>query len=86
MNDIIAVEAVTPPLHLKFCVNAECLESLTDFDFIADVTSYEMPIDEQLLQYLGKKAKEFKEVFTIDVVDRFVADKLRTDMNNTYDR
>lgn len=71
------------PVHLKFCVDADWIESLLTLGFIADTSSYEDLTDELLRSYLEKKAEESKEVVTIDTLDKLVEDKLRIDMTDS---
>lgn len=77
----ISTEAVTP-VHLKYCVDYEWIESVLDLGFIDGVTSYNDLNDEKLRAYLTEKAKESTEVVTLDVLDKIVANQLQMNMED----
>lgn len=78
-KDVVSTE-VARPVNLKFCVDAEWIESLIALDFLDDVTTYEELSDTRLRAYLDDKAVESKEVVTLDVLDDLVAKELRINM------
>lgn len=64
-EDVITTEA-TKSLQIKYCVNAEWLESLINLDFIFNVCSYDAINESQLEQYLTKNAEESKDLVNIN--------------------
>lgn len=75
-------EEATTPVHLKYCVDGEWLESLLDLNLIEDVSTYEDLEDQVLRRYLETKAEEAKDVVTRDTLDKLVEEELRTDMKD----
>lgn len=80
-QEAISSEAATP-LQMKFCVDAEWLGSLIELHFLPEVPSYDEVNDEQLRDYLSKKAEESKNVETIETLDLIVENELHTDMED----
>lgn len=80
-DDSFSGEAVTP-VHLKFCVDAEWIESLIELGFIDKISSYDDLTDNDLREYLEEKATESKEVLTLERLDKIAANNLRIDMTD----
>lgn len=71
------------PVDLKFCVDVEFLESSIALGFITDAPDYKSLTDEQVRNFLSKRAEESKEVVTLEKLDGIVSRELRTNMRNT---
>lgn len=74
---------VTRPANLKFCVDAEFLESKIALGFIEDVKDFASLTDAQLRTFLEERSKESKTVVTLDKLDSIVESDLRTNMKET---
>lgn len=83
--DTVFTEAVTP-VQLKFCVDAEWIESLIELGFIDGVSLYDDLSKQVLRDYLEKKSEESKNATTIDALGKLVTNNLRIDMTDTNAR
>eukprot|EP00171_Calliarthron_tuberculosum_P004017 IDg4017t1 len=70
-------------VQVKFCVDAEWIESLIDLGILDNVTSYDELTDDQLQTYFDKKAEESKEVLSLEKLDDLVAKQLRINMSDS---
>ena len=70
------------PIIIKYCVDADWLESIVFVGFIENVDSVDTLTNEQLLKYLEKKAEESKETLTAPILDSIVERELRMDMKD----
>lgn len=82
LSNSISTEAIKP-VNLKFCVNAEWIESLIALSFIGGVTDYKDLEDNTLREYLEKESEESKEVINLDTLDEIVKKELKTDMSDS---
>lgn len=82
VGDNFVTSEVVTPVNLKFCVDAEWLESMIELDFIEDVDSYDGLSDGILRAYLEKKAETAKDVITMSVLDEIVRKDLRMNMHD----
>lgn len=80
-RNVVTNEVVTP-VNLKFCVDSKWLESLIALNFIDKVSTYYDLSDSQLRSFLEKKAKESKEVVTLNMLDNIVKRELHTNMQD----
>lgn len=80
-KDNLTSEAIRP-VELKFCVDAEWLESRIALGFLKEATDYATLTDDQVRAFLDKRCKESKKTVTLEQLDRIVAQKLRTNMGN----
>lgn len=81
---IVGQDVISPnvdkPIQMKFCMNPEWLESLTELDFHPVVASCDKPRDKQLQEYLSKKANESSDAVTMETLVHIVKNELHNDM------
>lgn len=80
-NKALTTEAVRP-VELKFCVEAEFLESSVALDFISDMYHYTQITNEQVPSLIDERCKESKETVTLEQLDTTVLQKLQVYMKN----
>lgn len=78
----ITTEAISP-VNLKFCVDAEWIDSLIALGFIESISTVEELTDALLRDYLNGEAQESKEVMNLHSLDDIVKKELRTDMSDS---
>lgn len=76
-----STEAVRP-VNLKFCVDADWLESAVTLGFINDAESVDEVTDSILREYLDTKAEASKDTVTVDSIDALVDKELKMDMSD----
>ena len=81
VDSSVSTEPVKP-VNLKFCVDAEWLESTVALGFIEPIDTVEQLTDERFRAYLDSKAEESKEVVSLSKLDELVSQELRTDMRD----
>lgn len=81
-QNAVSTEAVKP-VSLKFCVDAEWLESTFALGFINNVTAVEDLTGSEQRGHLMCKARESKKVLSLENLDRIVSQELRTNMRDT---
>lgn len=77
-----ATSEAVRPVNLKFCVDAEYLQSTIDLGFIDDVDSYDNLNDDVLRAYLYKKGEECKESVNLSTFDSIISKELKMDMSD----
>lgn len=82
IGDGISSTDVVKLVQLKFLVQSECLESVIDLIFIANITSYKSLADSQLRPYVESKSMALKDAVTIYRLDKLVEDHLNNDMSD----
>ena len=81
VDSSVSTEPVKP-VNLKFCVDAEWLESTVALGFIEPIDTVEQLTDERFRAYLDSKAEDSKEVVSLSKLDELVSQELRTDMRD----
>lgn len=80
-NESLTQEAIRP-VELKFCVDAEWIESRIALGFITEAQDYASLTDEIIRAFLDKRSAESKKTISLAQLDNIVKHKLRTNMAN----
>ena len=82
VSDAVVTETIRP-VSIKYCVDAEYIESALLLDLIPGATDYKSLTDDVLRKYLEDKARESKETVSLATLDKIVERKLHMNMSDS---